>query len=167
MELELLEVVQRQHRPLLLLEAHDRFAQDRDFLFLPQLLVDGVVRIRVEQIEQRRLRLTALVGGAVDRDADRAFDVRLPLPQCLNVHAERLRDFGIFRRAADARGHGGAGGLDVAGLAAHGPRHVVLPAQLVEDRAANSRHGERAERESALRVERAHGGHETERSGAH
>ena len=44
---------------------------------------------------------------------------------------------------------------------------MVLATQLVEDRAANARHGERAERESALRVERAHRGHEAERAGAH
>ena len=56
--------------------------------------------------------LTALVRRPVDRDADRALDVRLPLPQRLDVDAERLRDFGVFRLATELRRERGArGGL--------------------------------------------------------
>ena len=104
--------------------------------------------------------------GTVDRHADRAFDVRLPLPQRLDVDAERGGDFGVVGLAAELRRERRARGADVARLAAHGARHVILATQLVEDRAADARHGERAEREAALGIERVHGRHQAERAGA-
>ena len=44
---------------------------------------------------------------------------------------------------------------------------MVLATELVEDRAANARNGERAERETPLGVERVHCRHQAERAGAH
>ena len=56
--------------------------------------------------------------------------------------------------------------LDLAGPAAHRPRHPVERAQPVEDRAADARHGERLELHAALGVEALDGVDQAEHAGA-
>src|SRR5215208_1713478 len=162
MQLEILEVVQAQHRTLLLLELHDRFAKHRHFLPSAELLVDRVVRIGVQEVEWRRVHLATIIRWPVNRYANGTFDVRFPSPERGRVDAEGVGDLGILRRSAQSRGQRGARGLNVARLAANRPWYMILSAELVQDGATNARYRESAERQTAIGVECAHGRHQSE-----
>jgi hypothetical protein len=96
------------------------------------------------------LRVAFTVGrGVLDRHVHGVFGVGLPAPQRIQVEPQLLGDFPVGSGASEDSRERLACLRDLARLAADRPWHVILAAKLVEDRAANARHGERAEREAA------------------
>ena len=98
---------------------------------------------------------------------DRAFHLGLPAPERLDVGASCERHLRVFRHATELAHEVLAGARDIARLPSDRARHVILPSQLVEDRATNARYGEGAEREAASSIERLDRRHEADRAGAH
>jgi hypothetical protein len=72
-----------------------------------------------------------------------------------------------LRRAAEDSLEGFTCAGQLARLSAHRAGDVILPAQLVQNRAADSRSGERAEGESARRIETRERAHQSHCAGAH
>ena len=109
----------------------------------------------------------ALAGRTVQRDVVGAFDIGLPAPERVHVHVQMRRQFPVVGRAAIRALKGFASGGEIACLATDGARHMILLAQLIENRAADSRGRKGAEGEAARQVEALECGHEADRAGAH
>jgi hypothetical protein len=90
----------------------------------------------------------------------------LPAPERVQVDAEVRRERAVVRIVAQNAGQRLARRRDVLALPPDRARNVVLPAQLVEDRAADARGGEGAERQPAARVEGVQRVHQAHRAGA-
>ena len=165
--LELLEVVEREHRPLLIVQPEDGLAELRHFALARQTLVGRLPR-RCGGIHAR-VGIVAPSSPAVDvsdrctapsiSDCQRQ-SVWTSVPSCAaSSESSGLRPSCAHEVLAGSR--------DVACLPTDRTGHVILPPQLVEDRATNARYGEGAEREAASRIERLDRCHEADRSGAH
>ena len=167
MELELLVVVERQHGTLLRLEGADGLAEQRDLLLVVDLRLDAVVGAAGEQVAGGvALLLVIVLGAAVERHLVRPLEVALPAPERGQVDVEALRDFRIGRQSAEFARERLAGPADVARLATHRARHVILATQLVEHGPANARRGKGRELQPALRVEVLECTDQAERAGA-
>ncbi len=166
MHLELFVVVEREDGALLLLQVPEGAAQ----LVLLGLGGEHVLD-RGGVVVQRRFpvgvrRLAVVLGRPLERHADAGLEIGLPAPERELVDAELRGELVVVGLAAELRVQRVARGGDVAGATADRARDVVEPAQLVEDRAADARHRERAEREAARVIEGLDRLDEAERAGA-
>src|SRR5690606_14310196 len=145
-ELQLLEVVERENHALLLLELEDRLAEDAHLLLQVELVLDAVVLVTGEELRRGGCALLGGRGGDIEREVEDALDVGLPAPVGIHVDAELAGDRLIVRAMAEAAGQRFPGAADVPALLANRAGYVVLAAELVEDRAADAGCGEGAER---------------------
>ena len=124
-----------------------------------------------EILRRHRLRVrcvvTIVAAGTVERHAHRALGLRLELPERREIETEHPGDFLAHRLATELVAQRFTSGRQRARAAAHRRRHVVDPAKLVQDRAANPRNRKGAEGETAGRLEALQRLDQPHRAGAH
>src|SRR5690606_16474971 len=116
-------------------------------------LLDRLSVLADEDVERRRAGGAFPLDRAVEGEVDGLLGVRLPTVELLEIDPERSRGLLGLRLADERVAQLLAGRVERPLLASDRARHVIPAAQVVEDRAADPRRGEGAEREAARGVE--------------
>src|SRR5690606_20957516 len=105
-----------------------------------------------EHLDGNAAAVAAIGRRLVQREVRGALHVRVPAPEDVHVHSQSRGYLPVVGLAAQLMPECLTCRTQLAGLATHGARYMVLPTEFVQDRTAYPRRSKGTERQPALRL---------------